>query len=66
MSEAAEVVLRAYPVAKAGKAALVSGVVVVVTAEVNWVVVEGAVVAVEVVVGSLLKIRRGSWGISGS
>ena len=35
LSEAAEVVLRAYPVAKAGKAALVSGVAVVVTAEVN-------------------------------
>ena len=35
LSEAAEVILRAYPVAKAGKAALVSEVVVVVTAEVN-------------------------------
>ena len=34
-SKAAEVVLRAYPVAKAGKAALVSGVAVVATAEVN-------------------------------
>ena len=35
LSEAAEVVLRAYPVAKAGTAVLVSGVVVLGTAEVN-------------------------------
>ena len=35
LCDAAEVVLRAYPVGKAGKVALVSGVALVVTAEVN-------------------------------